>query len=160
MGRRLARLDPRLLRFHDLPADHGADLAGVRGAADRRRGRVHDYVVDAPSGRGLLGLARRSRRPPHPVDDLDPLVFALQLYCRLLAGFLVSLLVSRAVGVWDGCRMAGWCGLGNGKLADPLARVHEWDIAGFLGYRLPAVERGLRAALRLDRVARPLMAGH
>src|SRR5215472_5254437 len=27
MGRSLAWLDPRRLRFHDLPADHGADLA-------------------------------------------------------------------------------------------------------------------------------------
>src|SRR6516164_7288919 len=114
--------------------------------------------MDAFGGCGLLGLAWRSRRPPHPADDLDPVVFALQLYCGLLADFLVPVRVSRAARLRHGRRMAGRRGLGDGKLADPLARLHERGTARVLGHRLFAVERRLWAALHLDRLARPALA--
>ena len=72
--RRLARLDAGRLRLHDLPADHAADREGIRRAADRGDGGVHDHPVDAAGGRHRLGLARRSDRAQDAADDLDRLV--------------------------------------------------------------------------------------
>ena len=125
-----------------------------RSAADGRDVRVHDHAVDAAGRRGLVGLARRSARPPAAVDDLDPRLFAVQLHRRLLADFLVPVPVPRAARLLHGGGMAGRRGLGYGAVADPLARLHERRIAGLVGDRLPAVERRLRPALHLDRLAR------
>src|SRR6516164_404381 len=116
--------------------------------------------MDAFGGRGLLGLAWRSRRPPHPADDLDPVVFALQLYCGLLADFLVPVRVPRAAWLRHGCRVAGRRSPCDGKLAYTLARLYERGTAGVVGHRVFAVERRLWAALHLDRLARPALAWH
>src|SRR5712672_3249053 len=44
--RRLARLDARRVRLHHLPADHGADLPGIRRSHHRRRHHLHADAVE------------------------------------------------------------------------------------------------------------------
>src|SRR5262249_50818515 len=154
MGGGLAGLDPRLVRLHDLPADHAADFAGVQCSADGRDLCVYDHAVDAPRRRGLLRLARRSPRAATAADDLDPRLFRVQLHRRLLANLLVSVPVPRAPRLLHGRGMAGRRRVGHGAMAATLARLYEWGSAGIVGHRLFAVERGLRAALQLDRLAR------
>src|SRR6516165_12220818 len=50
--------------------------------------------------------------------------------------------------------MAGRRGIGDGAVADALARLHERRAARFLGSGLPAVECGLRPVLQLYWLAR------
>src|SRR6202022_3883742 len=154
---RLAQLDVGFIRLHDLPADHAADLAGIRRPADRSDGGVYGYPVDASRRWCRLGLAWGSGRAPPPADDLDPRLFAVQLHRRFLAGLLVSVPVSRSARLFHGGGVAGRRGVGHGAMADPLARADERDIAGVVGHRLPAVERRLWAAVHLDRLARPVV---
>jgi hypothetical protein len=47
LGRSMARLDTRFFRFHDLPAHHAADLAGVPRAFGGSYSSVHVDAVDA-----------------------------------------------------------------------------------------------------------------
>jgi SHS family lactate transporter-like MFS transporter len=102
----------------------------------------HPDPVDAAGGRHRLGLARRSDRAQETADDLDRLVFGVQLHCRVFSGFLVSIPVSRLARHRHGCGMALRRGAGDGNLADPLAWVHGRRAASLVGHRRPAVERG------------------
>src|SRR5215469_17872838 len=143
----LARLDPRRFRFHDLPADHAADIAGVQRAADRGDRGLHVDIVDEAGRRHRLRLARRSDRSKDPADDLDRLVLALQFHCQLFPDILVSVSVSRLARHWHGSGMALRCGAGDGAVADPLARLYGGCAASLMGPRRVAVERGLWLAL-------------
>src|SRR4029079_1669530 len=100
-------------------------------------------------------MAGRSSRAQTAADDLDPLVFDLQLHRRIFTELLVSVPVSRAARHRHGRGMAGRCGARDGILADPLARLYERRAAGLVGSRLCAVERRLWPAFRRDRLAWP-----
>ena len=147
-------LDPGRLRFHRIPADHAADLAGVRGAADRRRLRADSDLMDASRRRCGFGLARRPGRPQDPADDFDPGLFNLQLHRRVFAGTVLLVHLPRSARHLHGGRVARWRCLSDGKLADPLAWVHEWGLARLLGHRIRVVEPYLWSALRFYRLAR------
>src|SRR5450755_2464150 len=86
MDRRLARLDPRCVRLHHLPADHGAPRGNVQSAADRSDGSIHRNPVAAARGRRRLRLARRSHRAQ------GPLMISILWYsvCNLFAGLSPS----------------------------------------------------------------------
>src|SRR5271165_1946801 len=155
LGRRVAGLDLGCLRLHDIPADHAADLAGIRRPADRGDRRIHLDLVDALIGCNRLGLAGRSGRAQDAADDLDRMVFRLQLHRRLFPDILVSVPVPRAPGHRHGGGMAGRRSLGDGAMADPIARFYGRDAASILGPWRGAVERRLRPSIRLDRLARP-----
>ena len=64
-------------------------------------------LVAAPHRRGGFGLARRSGRTQDPADDLDPVVFDLQLHRRLLAELRVPVFLPRAAWHRHGRGMAG-----------------------------------------------------
>ncbi len=151
----MAGLDARRLRLHDLSFDHAADCAGIPCPADGGDRGLHLDPVDAARRRHRLGLARRPGRAQDAADDLDRLVFGLQPLCRVFAGILVLVFVPRAARHRHGCRMAGRRGIGDGNLAAALARVYGERAAIVMGPRRAAVERRLRAALHLDRLARP-----
>src|SRR5437870_3183789 len=74
---RLVRVDAGRLRLHRVPADHGADLQGVRGLPDASDRGAHRDPVDAPGGSVRLRLAGRSGRAPGALDDLHRLVLDL-----------------------------------------------------------------------------------
>ena len=104
--------------------------------------------------RGRLGVARRPDRPQDAADDLDPVVFDLQLHRRLLADIWVSLSVSRAARHRHGRRMAGRRGARDGVLAGALPRVHERDAAGLVEPRVPFGQPDLWAGVQRNRLAR------
>src|SRR6516162_1106441 len=131
--RRLARLDVGRLRFHDFPADHVADFAGVQCSADRSDRGFHFDLVDAAGRCDRVGLARRPDRAQDPADGLDRLVFAVQLHCQLFSGFLVSVPVSRTARHRHGSGMAVRRGAGDGAMAGPLARLYGRGAAGLVG---------------------------
>src|SRR5260370_6058614 len=114
-------------------------------------------MVDASGGRDGGRLACRSARAQEAVDDLDRLVFGLQFYRRFFAGILVPVSVPRPARHWYGGGMAGRRGAGDGAVADPFARFYGRGSAGVMGSRHGTVERGLRTALRCDRLARPVV---
>ena len=76
-------------------------------------------------GATAVWLARRSDRAQKTADDLDRLVFGVQLHRGILADVLVSVSVPRIVGHRHGRRMAVRRGIGDGKLADS-ARAVLW----------------------------------
>ena len=154
MDRRLARLDPRCVRLHHLPVDHGADRGSVPRAADRSDGGIHRNPVAAAGGRRRLRLARRSHRAQDAIDDLDPVVLDVQPVRRPLAELRAALPVPRAARHRHGCGVARRRRARHGVVAGPLARPHERRAAGVVEYRLPAVEPRLRTAVRQDRLAR------
>ncbi len=156
----LARLDARRVRFHDFPADHGADLQGFRRAAGRCAGGVHRHAVAAPAGRDRLRVACRSGWAENPVDDLDPRLFAVQLRRRVLADLPVPVRMPGRARYFHGSGMAGRRRAGDGILAGALARFHERHVAGLVGSGLPVVERDLRAALYLVGLARDAVGRH
>ncbi len=78
----------------------------------------------------------------------------VQLHRRLFADLLVPVSVPGLARHRHGSGMAVRRGIGDGKLADPLARVHGRRPASLVGPRRPAVERGLWPALYVDRLAR------
>src|SRR5271154_1476200 len=89
----LARLDARCFRLHDLPVDHGADLAGVRCSADGCGRGLHRYAVAAPGRRNGVRLAGGSSRAEDTSDDLHPVVLDLQLHCWLLPKLCLPVLL-------------------------------------------------------------------
>src|SRR6185312_5828722 len=96
----------------------------------------------------------RPARPQKAADDLHRVVLGVQFYRRVLADLLVSSPVPHLARDRDGGRVAGRRRLGDGAVADPLARVYEWRAPGLVGSRLTAVERLLLAAFRLVGLAR------
>src|SRR6185437_8314244 len=136
MDRRLAGLDARCIRLHDLPPDHGADLGNVPRAADRSHGRLHHHTVAAAGGRGWKRLARRPHRAQSAADDLDPVVFGLQPVCRHRTDLLAAVPVPGAARHRHGRRVACRFGTRHGILADTLARPDERRAAGFLASSL------------------------
>ena len=155
LGRRLARLDVGRLRFHNFPADHVADLAGVQRPADGRHRGFHPHPVDAPGRRHRRRLACRPDRAQDAADDLDRVVFSVQLHRRVFTDFLVPVSVPGVARHRHGGGMALRSRIGDGKLADPLARFYGRRPAILVGPRRPAVQRRLRPALYFDRLARP-----
>src|SRR5262249_52309308 len=89
------------------------------------------------------------------VNDLDRLVFGLQLYRGLFSGILVSVSVPCTPRDRHGGGMASRRCPSNGAVADPLARLYGCGFASLVGARHDVVERGLRSVVRLDRLARP-----
>src|SRR5215469_15797320 len=130
---RLVRLDLGCLRFHGLPADHGADLSRIRRAIERSCLCADADLVDASAGRRRLGLARRPGRAKDPADDLDPRLLALQLHRRVLADAAVSVDIPRIARDLYGSGVASRGGLGDGELADPFPRFHERGSTGIVG---------------------------
>src|SRR5215469_13244927 len=104
--------------------------------------------MDAARWRRRLGLARRSDRAQNPADDLDLLVFDLQLHRRVFADFYVFVDLPYLARHRHGCGMAGRCGAGDGNLAATLARFHERRSARLVEHRLSALERDLWPLLR------------
>ncbi len=88
---------------------------------------------------GGLRLACRPGGPQAPADDLDPGVFGVQLHRRVLADTDVSGRLPHRAWCVHGRGMARRRGPGDGELADPVPRVHEWGSAGILGDRLRVV---------------------
>src|SRR6516165_9295805 len=88
LGGGVAGLDPRRLRFHDLPVPDGTDRQRVRRLADRCSVRLHPDPVDAPVGRDRRGLALR------PDGRKTPLMISIGWYsvCNFIAGFSPSFL--------------------------------------------------------------------
>ena len=154
LDRGVAGLDPRRLRLHDLPVADAADLAEFSCTAGRCDGGAGANSVDATGRRHGLGLARRSNGPQEAADDLDRVVFGRQPARRASAELRAVVPVPRADGHRHGCRMAGRCGIGDGAVADPLARLYVRGPARVVGYWRPAIEPGLWPALQLDRLAR------
>src|SRR5271165_65774 len=154
LGGLLARLDLGCVRLHDVPADHGADLAGIRRAADRGRVFAERDFVAAARRRSRLGMARRPDRAQDAADDLDPVVFDLQFHRRLLADVWVSLSVPRAAGHRHGRGMAGRRGSRDGVLAGALPRVHERDAAGLVEPRISSGQPDLWVGVQCNRLAR------
>src|SRR6516164_6523093 len=150
----LAGLDPRRLRLHRLPADHGADLSRIWRAVERSRLRADDHAVDAADRRRRFRLARRPDRAKNPVDDLDPRLLALQLHRRVFADITIPADLPRIARDIYGSGVARRGGLGDGELAYPLARFHERGPAGVVGDRLCAVELNLGPLSRLYWLAR------
>src|SRR6516165_3529739 len=149
-----------LVRFHRVPADHGADRERVRCAA-RRSGVCADYhVVDASRRSCRRRLARRPDRAQKAADDFDRVVFAQQLHRRVLADLMVFAAVPRAAGHRHGGRMAGRRGTRDGNLAGALTRLHERHSASLGQSRLSLVEHRLRSILRLYRLARHAVDRH
>src|SRR5215472_7081446 len=109
LDRGVARLGPGCIRFHDFPADHGADRQGLRRAAGRGHGGVHDHLVDAAPRRYCLWLARRSGRAQAPADDLDRLVLGSQPARRAGAEFLAAVPVPR-------CSASPWAAAPGGAV--------------------------------------------
>ena len=101
-----------------------------------------------------LGLARRPDRPQDAADDLDPLVFDLQLHRRLLADLLFLLVFRTLLGIGMGAEwpagaalaMETWPMRSRGFMSGVLQG--SWGI----GFLLSSVH--LRAVLRLYRLAR------
>jgi MFS family permease len=62
--------------------------------------------VDAVGGRHRVGLARRPDRAQETADDLDRLVFGVQLHRGAFSGILVSVFVSRFARYRHGSGMA------------------------------------------------------
>ncbi len=153
-------LDPRRLRFHDLPVDHGADRQRVQSTADGSGDRLHSDPVDAAGRCHRLGLGRRSGRAQISADDLDPRLFAVQFHRRVFADLLVSAVLPRAARPLYGCRMAGRRVPRDGDLADPLARLYERRLAGLVGSRLSAVEPDLWPLFQIHRLARHAVDRH
>src|SRR5689334_11030423 len=147
LGRRVARVDPRCVRLHDLPAVNGANLQGLRGATDRSRHRLHTDVVDAAGRRHRVGLARRSGWPQEAADDLDRLVFAVQPLRGSRAELLVAVAVPHRIGHRHGRGMARRRGAGYGNMAATLAWLHGLGAAGLLGPWSAAFQRRLWAAV-------------
>ena len=89
-----------------------------------------------------------------------PLMISIFWYsiCNFIAGFsptFMFLLVFRTLlGIGMGAEWPAGAALGDGAVADPLARLHERGAAGLVEHRLPVVERDLRAVFRLYRLAR------
>src|SRR5215469_3790286 len=135
----LAGVDPRRLRLHGIPADHAANLAGIRRAADRGRLCPYRDLVDAPGRRSRLRLVGRSGRSQASADDLDIGLLGVQLHRGIFAQPSVSIRLSRAARHLYGRGMARWCGIGDGKLAGTLPRLYEWRAPGLLGYRVCAL---------------------
>jgi MFS family permease len=95
-----------------------------------------------------------------------PLMISIAWYslCNFISGFSPTfwfLFLFRALlGIGMGTEWAGWCRVGDGKLAGTLAWYHERPPAGLVGYWVPAVERRLWAAVRQHRMAGPAVARH
>ena len=89
-----------------------------------------------------------------------PLMISIFWYsiCNFIAGFsptFVFLLIFRTLlGIGMGAEWPAGAALGDGDLATAFARLHERGSARLVEYRLPAVERDLRAVLRHYRLAR------
>src|SRR5690349_9813308 len=143
----LARVDARRLRLYDIPDDHGADRAGVQRPAGRGNVRLYGDSVAAAARRNGVGLDGGPDGTQGAADDLDPVVFDLQLYRRLFADLLVSVPVPRPARHRHGGRMAGRRRPGDGILADTVARLYERRTARIVGARFSAVECGLWSAV-------------
>ena len=104
-----------------------------RCPANRGDGCLYFDVVAAADRRHRLRLARRSHRPQEAADDLDRLVLRLQFLRRLLAELRVPVLLPRTAGHRHGRGVAGRRLARDGKLADPLARLHGGRDARLLG---------------------------
>src|SRR5215831_9027055 len=156
VGGGLARLDPRRLRFHHFLVSHGADRQRLRRPADGGDDRLHLHLVDAPNRRDRRRLVGRPNGPQDAADDLDRRLLVLQLHRRFLAELLVFAAVSDVARRFHGGGMAGRRGLGDGDLADPLARLYGRGFTRIVGSRRSFVGRRLRPAIRFDRLARPV----
>src|SRR5689334_23050794 len=153
LDRLLARLDVGCVRLHDVPVDHGADLAGIRRAADRGRVFAERDLVAAAGRGGWLGMAGRPDRPQDAADDLDPVVFDLQLHRRLFADVRVPVFVPRVARHRHGCRMARRRGSRNGVLAGALPGLYERAAAGLVEPRVPLGQSDLWARVQCNRLA-------
>src|SRR5580692_9673681 len=83
VGRGVAGLDARRVRFHDLSADHGADRQGIRRSLNRGHCGVHDHPVMRLLGATAAGwMADRMGRK-------TPLMISILWYslCNFIAGF-------------------------------------------------------------------------
>ena len=94
-----------------------------------------------------VGLARRSDRTQKAADDLDRLVSppATSSPASPPASRSCSCSARCWASAW--ARNGRWRLAGDGKLADPLARLHGGGDARVVGPGRPAVERGLWPAL-------------
>src|SRR5215470_12271883 len=156
VGGGLARLDPRRLRFHHFLVSHGADRQRFRRPADGGDDRLHPDLVDAPSRRDRRRLARRPNGPQDAANDLDRRLLVLQFHRRFLAELLVFAAISDVARRLHGGGVAGRRGLGDGDLADPLARLYGRGFARIVGSRRGFVGRRVRPAIRFYRLARPI----
>ena len=156
----LARLDAGCVRFHRLPADHGADRAGIRRAAHRGHRDLHGHADYAPGRCDGFRLVGRPYGAPGTADDLHPVVLDLQPPRGLLTQFYIPVRGPGAAGHRDGRGMAGRCGAGDGVLAGTVARLHVRCAARLMGAGLRVVGARLRPAVLAARsLASRAMAG-
>ena len=141
LHRRLARLDVGCVRLHGISVPARADRQGISCRPHiGRAGRFDDHV-DALCRRRLRRLDGRPAGPPRAADDLDPVVFGVQLHRRILSDLPVPAGVPHASGHWHGRRVARRRGAGDRELARPLPRSHGIRSARSwaLGYLIAAV---------------------
>jgi hypothetical protein len=151
----VGRVDARRLRLHRVSVNHRADRQGIRRAGARSGGGVDDHAVDAASRRHRQRVARRPNWPQDAADDLDRLVFGLQLPGRLGAELLSAVPLPGLAWHRHGRGMAGRRRPRDGDMAGAIARLHGRRDAGLVGDRVLVVECDLWAVLQLHRLAWP-----
>ncbi len=150
----MARVDARLIRFHDLRLHYAADIAGIPCPDHGSDCGLYFDAMVAPDRCHRFRLAGRSHRPQEAADDLDRLVLRLQFHRRLLPELRLPVLLPCNPRHWYGRGVAGGSLARHGILADPVARLHGRRHAGIMGPGRPAVGSCIRSAVRLHRLAR------